>query len=995
MNILTKKFYTVLVVSLMCFSSLYSQEMFITGRITTTDTGESLPRANVLIKGTLRGTVSEIDGNYRIQIQPEDKILIFSYLGYESKEITIRNQTSIDVILEPVTTGLDEIVVIGYGTVRKSDLTGSVSSVRGKDLIKTSSTNPLQALQGKIAGVQIANSSGEPGADPIVRVRGVGTLNNSNPIYVVDEVIVENISFLNSGDIYSIELLKDASATAIYGSRGANGVFIVTTKQGGSNIEPQVSFRTELSLQKLPKKLDILNGREFAIALNDINPGTINNLDAVDNFDWQDAVFKNNPLMQSYDLSVAGGSDKLNYYFGAGMNDQEGIIPKSNYRRYSIKLNTKYKAREFLNISNNISAAYTDDDVAPNIVIAAYRAWPIDLPFDDNGDFTEVRGTGNPLAAINVTNNNTKTLRIVSNFYGELTFLKDFKLKTSYQLDYRNAKNRNFVPEYYVSATQQNSRNSLSIEFTEDRTWIWENTLTYNNEFGKNRLNAFVGYTMQQRFFESPNITVNRLIREDPIYWYFNAALTDTIQISKGLGDAFTNSMISYLFRTNYSYNNKYLFTASLRADGSSKFNEENRFGYFPSFALGWNVTEEPFFPDNNFINNLKVRASWGVIGNEKIGWFDRFSLIGNQYGAVFGNPEGLQPGATYISTGNDDIRWENTYQTNAGIELSALQNQLTGEIDFYRKKTDDILVMLDVPGFYGFGSFQRVRFNAASVLNQGLEFNFTWKQQLNDFSYSVSALGATIHNEVLSIAATTPSDSVIFSGALSNGKRVTVTRIGEPIGSFFGYKIQGVFQNETELDKFPSIYGQKVGDFIYKDTNGDGVITSDDRAILGSSIPDLIYGFAINLSYKGFSLGFDFNGQLGNEIYNGKNQTRFGIYNFEDRVKDRWQGEGSSNTEPALSSLAGNYETSEYFIESGSFFRLRTLMLSYEFPEEMMSNLGLKSTMIYFKATNLFTLSGYSGYSPEISGSPLSSGIDQGIYPITSYYTMGLNVSF
>lgn len=973
----------------------WGQSRTITGKVTGSDTGEPLPGVNILIKGTTRGTITDYNGNYSLEVQPDDETLIFSYVGYTDQEITIGTQTTIDVVLQVSSVGLQEVVVIGYGTVKKSDLTGAVSSVRGRDLTKIPSSNPIQALQGKVAGVQVASSSGEPGEKPVVRVRGVGTLNNADPIYVVDGVILDDISFLNTNDIYSIELLKDASATAIYGSRGANGVFIITTKQGGINTESQINLKSEFSVQRLQKKIDVLNGREFAEALNDISPGTINNIDAVPNIDWQDEVFDQNAPIQSYDVSASGGGDKINFYIGGGVFNQSGIIPKSNYKRYNLKLNTQYKPKDYLTLGANISAAHIDNDGAPNVVITAYRAWPIDEPYDNNGNFKEVRGTGNPLAAIAYTNNNTKQYRLVSNLFAKIQFLNDFTLKTSYQLDYLTSKNRNFTPEYFVSATQQNPRSKLSIDFTEDRTWIWENTLTYYKEINKHRINAVLGYTMQDHYYESPNITVNRLVRENPDFWYFNAAITDTVDISNNIGDVYKNSIMSYLFRTNYTYGDRYLFTFSLRADGSSKFSKDKRFGYFPSLAVGWNITNETFWPGNLPIDNLKIRGSWGIIGNEKINWFDRYSLIGSQLGAVFGSPEGLQPGATYTGAGNNDLIWESTYQSNIGLEGGAFSDRLVFDLDYYNKKTKDILVLLDVPGYYGFGSFQQVRFNAATVVNKGLEFNLTWREKRGDFNYQFNVLGTTVHNEVISLGSTTPSDSVIYSGGLSNGKRVTATTAGYPIGSFIGYKTQGIFQNTEDLNNHPHLITQGVGDLIYQDTNGDGNLNPADRVILGSPIPDFIYGFGMQFGYKGLNLSLDFQGQTGNDIYNGKNQTRFSIYNFEGRVRNRWTGPGTSNTEPGLDNLAGNYDESDYYIEKGDFLRLRTILLSYDLPDKWIEKAGFKDVSVYVRGTNVFTLTGYSGYSPEIGGEPLSAGIDQGIYPITSVYSVGLNLSF
>jgi TonB-linked SusC/RagA family outer membrane protein len=970
-------------------SSLLAQRT-ITGKITDAQTGDPLPGVNIVVQGTTRGTISDANGNYTIQVQPDDEALLFSFVGYQDQTVSIGDQQTINVALQQEAEALEEVVVVGYGTIQKSDLTGSVSSVEGENLTEVSSANTLDALSGKLAGAQISSSSGEPGANPVVRVRGVGTINNANPIYVVDGVIVEDISFLSPSDIQSVELLKDASATAIYGSRGANGVFMISTKSGGE--ESRINFTTETGIQQLRNKIELLNGPEFARALNDITPGSINNPQAVNNIDWQDRIFEETPVVQNYNLSVSGGTQDLSYYFSGGIHSTEGIIPKSNYDRYNVKLNTEYQARDFLNIGTKVSGAYIEDQLAPNVVGTAYRAWPIDAPYDEQGDFAEVRGNGNPLAAIEYTNNKTESYRLVSNMFAELTFLENFKFKTSYQLNYQNSRNRNFTPQYKVSPTQQNQRSSLSKSFTEDMSWIFENTLTYDNSFGDHEVKVLGGYTAQENNYQSPGVSVYNLIRDDPKFWYLNAATNDTL-FDFGSSE-FTTSMVSYLFRTNYNYKGKYLLTATFRADGSSKFSEGNRWGYFPSFALGWNISKEPFFPQSEFIDNLKIRSSWGVIGNEKIGWADRFALIGNA-GSVFGVDEALQAGATYQGAGNRDIRWESTEQLNLGIELQALDNRLTSEVELYRKTTKDILVNLSVPGYYGIGSFQKVRFNGAEVLNQGLEFNARWREKVGEFNYSVNVTASTVDNEVLSIQANAPVDSVIYGGTLSNGDQVTATFVGQSIGSFYGYETAGVFQNEQELNNNPNLPGQDVGDLMYKDQNGDNEITQADKTVIGSPIPDLTYGFGFTVGYKGLTLRANFQGQLGNEVYNAKNQTRFGVYNFEQRVTSRWTGPNSSNTEPALDGQAGNYEPSEYFLHDGSFLRLRNLSISYSLPNSMLEPINLNQATIYLRGNNLFSLTEYPGYSPDIGGGPLSAGIDSGIYPITRSYSIGINVSF
>ena len=971
----------------------FMQTRTVNGQVISADENETLVGVNVIEKGTGNGTVTDIDGNYSLEVN-EGATLVFSYVGYERKEVPVGDQSVIDVVLEQDVNQLDELVVIGYGVQRKSDLTGSVSSIRGEDLVKVPSSNPLQALQGKVTGAQVANTSGEPGSNPTVRIRGVGTLNNADPIYVVDGVILDDISFLNTNDIFSIELLKDASATAIYGSRGANGVFIITTKEGGKNIEPQISLKAEYSIQRLQNKIDLLEGREFARVVNEINPGTFNNLDAVSSVDWQDQVFEQNQPLQSYDLSVSGGGEELSYYLGGGFFNQKGIVPKSDFNRYTMKLNTSYQPKEWFNLSANITAAFVEDQNAPNVVFAAYGAWPTDTPFDEEGSFAEVRGTSNPLATIEYTNSRTQTYRLISNTFAEFYFLDGFRLKTSYQADLEFGKGRSFTPEFFVSALQQNQQANLNNQYIQDNLWIWENTLNYDKEIENHRMNFMAGITFQESNREVPSFSARNFIRENEDFWYLNATLNDSVDVNLGSGDLFETSLLSYIFRANYTFQNTYLFTGTLRIDGSSKFQEDNRFGYFPSLALGWNISNEPFFPEFGILNFLKLRGSWGIIGNEKIAWEDRFFLISNNAPAVFGFNENLVPGSTFGTPGNPDLLWEETIQTNIGLEFQMFDGQLAGDVDLYHKKTKDILVNLTPPGFLGYGSFAQVRYNAADVLNQGVEFNLSYDNDLGPFNYRVSVLGTTVDNEVLTLGATIPTDSVIREGSIL-GNRVSLTTPGKEIASFTGYDIIGLFENEAQVDELPSLPGQGPGDFIYRDVNNDGNITQEDNIILGSPIPDFIYGFGLQLSYEQFTLSLDIQGQLGNEIYNGKNEARFTLLNFEERVKNRWTEPGSSDFEPRVSSLAGNYPPSEYYVEDGSYLRLRTATLTYSLPETVNSAIGFRSASIYLRGTNILTFTDYSGYSPEIGGRPLAAGIDMGVYPITSVYSLGLNLSF
>lgn len=983
-------------------SIVSAQNRFVTGKVSGSDTGETLPTASVVVKGANRGSITDMNGNFRIEIQPGDAILVFSFVGYETQEVEIGNRDVINVVLKIKSSTLEEVVVIGYGTVRKSDLTGSVSSVKSRDLTKVTSLNPEQSLQGRVAGVQVSSTSGAPGATPSVRIRGVGTFNNSSPIYVVDGVILDDISFLNSADIESMEILKDASATAIYGSRGANGVILITTKSGTIGQEKiNFSYSGEKSYQILSKKIDLLNGREFATIANEIPGGLVyNNIDKVPDTDWQDLIFNVAPI-QNHQLAAWGASKRSTFYIGLGYFKHDGIINKSGYERVSLKLNNSYYLfDDHIKLGNNITISPYKQQNEPGVVFQAYRAWPTLLPYREDGTFAGVPGVGNPLANIEYNNSTNKGVRAVGNIFAEGSFLKRFTAKTSLGIDAGYNKGENYSPQFTVlyydgtESMQKHSKSSLFKGRTDNVTWLWENTLTYNQSFKKHSINAVAGYTMQNTGSEYLNASGENIIRDASDFWYLQY---NNIS-GTGINGSFNNgvegyySMISYLARANYTYNNKYILTATFRRDGSSKFASENRFGNFPSFAAGWNVSQEPFMKNVTEISKLKVRASWGKIGNEKIAYANRFSLTEDLV-TVFGKGDLIYPGVTYARSGNPDLRWEVTSQSDVGLELGLFNNKLTGEFDFYNRITDDILVDLSTPGYLGNGQGQKITYNAGKVLNRGYEANINWRDKIGKVSYSIGIVGSTIHNEVLSVGGNSGIDSLLFGGNIKGF--LTQSREGLPIGAFYGYKTDGVFQNADDLAAYPHLGDAGVGDLRFVDVNGDHVINDQDRTYLGSPIPEFIFGFNAEVSYRSFDFSFSFQGQTGNKIFNAKEFIRPDAYNYEQHVMDRWTGEGTSTTEPRVSNGGYNYTPSDKFIQDGSFVRLRTVELGYTLPESVSRKTHFQFR-IYVKGNNLFTVTKFTGYTPEIgSGDVLSNGIDTGIYPITAIYSVGLNLTF
>ncbi len=969
-----------------------------------------LPGASVLVKNTFRGTMTDVDGTYSLSALPTDT-LVFSMVGTVSQEIVVGNRMVINIILATQTTVMDEVVVIGYGTVRKSDLTGSVSSVKTDDLLKVTSLNAEQGLQGKVTGVQVISTSGAPGAGAAVRVRGVGTFNNSSPIFVVDGVILDDISFLNSSDIASMEVLKDASATAIYGSRGANGVIIITTKTGTLGQE-KASFNvnSEFGIQHLAKKIDLLNGREFAIISNEIVAGSYNNVDLVPNTDWQDLVFGIAPI-QNHQISVTGATKLTQYYVGIGAFIQDGIIDKSNYSRLTLKLNNTYNLTPFLKLGNNLTIAPYTQQNAPNVTYSVYRAQPVLEPYYPDGSFAVVYNVGNPLAQLAYSNDFRKGIRGVGNIFAEASFLDAFTLKTSFGVDASYNKSTSFTPAYTVynpdgtASQQQNILSDLYKGTSDNLNWLWENTISYQKTFSKiHSLDLVAGYTMQESTSEFTSLSGENVLRDGSDFWYISPSYiydpannVNTIQsISNGVDAGLYYSMISYLFRANYSFDNRYIATVTFRRDGSSKFTKENRYSNFPSFALGWNIGNEAFMKSVEAVSKLKLRASWGIIGNEKISYYDRYARVQSSIIAVLGNPDAPIPAATYGKSGNPDLRWESTTQTDVGAEVGFLANRLTGEFDFYNRVTNDILVELSTPGHLGNGQGQKVRYNAASVLNRGYEFNVNWREKVGEFSYSVGILGSTIHNEVLEIGGTSGVDSTLIGGYLGDGRPVTLSRVGLPIGAFYGYKTDGIFQDQGELDAYPHSAQAGPGDLRFVDVTNDGVIDGRDRTFIGSPIPKFIFGFNGSMEYRGIDFALDFQGQTGNKIFNGKEVVRPDPYNFEKHVFNRWTGPGTSNSEPRPSFGGYNFTPSDRFIQDGSFIRLRSVTLGYTLPARLSKRAYMQQLRVYVKGSNLFTLTKFTGYTPEIgSYDVLSNGIDYGTYPITSAYSVGVNLQF
>lgn len=991
--------------------AVMAQVITVQGTITDAKTGEPLVGASVVVKGTTNGTITDVSGNYSLDKVSPNAQLTFSYVGYLAQDVAVSSQRTLNIALEEETSTLKEVVVVGYGTQKKSDVTGSVASVKGKDIASIATPSVQQALQGKIAGVYVTPESGSPGAGAVIRIRGTGTLNNSNPFYVVDGLLSDDISFVNPNDVESVEVLKDASATAIYGSRGANGVIIVTTKRGKSG-KPVIGLSSYYGSQELLKKIPLTNASEYATLRNIAaknfgapqpyaNPAALG-----EGTDWQDEIFHTAP-MQNVNLSARGGTDAMTYSISGDYFKQEGILQGGDFERLTLRINNEYKLSKTIKVGHNFSIINTKSHYAPGVIYNAYYAPPTVAPIDSAGKFgntTSDGSVGNPVATrFYERYNSGGGFRTAGNFYLDVTLFKGLTYRSNFGLDLANNEAKRFVPVFRVTDLQKNDINSLSASRSKSINKLWENTMSYDNTFGKHHINLLAGVTAQidDNWFLGGTGTnlpgdVNNIEGDIEDLLYLRAATQGFTVTESSAGWR----MFSQLYRTNYSYSDKYLLTASMRVDKSSKFGKNKRTGYFPSVGLGWRVKEESFLKDVDWLSNLKLRGSWGITGNDKIDQNSKSPPVTDKLDAIFGNSEKFFPGATITRLSNPNLHWEETEQMDIGFEAGFLNNRLTTEIDWYKRTTYDILSSLPIPGFIGASDPPVV--NSASVFNQGFDINLGWRDRTKQsFGYSVNVIVSTVHNEVISLG---EGKTEIFSGGVGEGGKLgTRTVIGLPIGAYYGYKVDGVFQNTEELNKYPKRTGEQAnkdvfaGDLRYADTNGDGVITDKDRTYLGSPIPDLTYTLNLGADYKGLDFSIQILGVKGNKVLNAKRLARFSTGNFEKTFLNGWTGEGTSNFEPRVTIGGRNYEVSERFIEDGAFTSIRNVQLGYTLPLSISRKLKMSNFRIYASATNLKTWATYTGYTPEVvnGGDSFSVGIDRGAYPVAKTMTIGLNANF
>ena len=999
-------------------------QVVITGVVTSAEDNNPLPGVSILIKGSSNGTTTDIDGKYTLTV-PTDAILQYSYIGFDTKEIAVGSQSTINIILEPNLEQLEEIVVVGYGTVKKSDLTGSVVSLKSDKINQGVNTSVDELLKGRAAGVNVVQNSSEPGGGVSISIRGASSFTaGTAPLYVIDGLPINNaalttgtgsfpssrspanpLSALNPNDIESIEILKDASATAIYGSRGANGVILVTTKKGRAE-KMKVNYDGYVGVQNVLGKLDVLTADEYVTVLTElVEDGGGSSEEAVTGIDnggtdWQELLLRDNAPVQNHNLSISGGNDKTSYYAALNYFNQEGVVISSSFERYGARMNVDSKITDKLEVGLNLNSTFSINDLVPaqsfgvnmdnGALYAAYNFDPTLQPYDDDGKYTlsPFHSLDNPLALANGKSSFVKSFRTMGIAYAKYQLLPSLSFKLNLGTDVTNQRKDVYIDRTTVDG---NANGGIANIFNENRSnYLVEATTTYNKSFGDHSLTALAGVTTQ-RFFFNGTYTEGRAFPSD-------ATGTDNI----GLGDPTLYvigsnragyQLLSYMGRVNYSWLNKYLLTATLRIDGSSRFGENNKYGYFPSAAFAWKLKEEPFMQTVDAVSTLKLRASWGQTGNQEIGNYQSITTFAGGGTAVF-NVGGA---STKISTtaptriANPNLKWETTEQWDIGVDFGFFKERVYGALEYFQKNTFDMLINLPVPTSTGFTTQLT---NIGSIKNKGVEFTLNTVNIEGEFNWISTINLATIKNNVVDLGGV---DQIIEGSAGFTGG-FFLTEVDETLRSFYGYQVDGVWQNDDDF----SVTTDNVapGDLKYRDINDDGTVNADDRVILGNSFPDLTWSFGNTLEYKNFGLTIFFEGVNGVSMLNQNLVDTYFPINFRrnkiaEPYLNRWTEDNPSNKYPSFINPGGQgtKQANSYTVEDASYIRLKTITLNYNLPKIINS---ISSASVYVTASNLLTITDYSGIDPAVNtnGNALSR-IDYNAYPTAKSFLLGLKLSF
>lgn len=980
--------------------------------------GQALAGVSIFLKENNKiGTVSDANGRYSIKAAP-NAILVFSYTGYQRKEEAVKQRNQIDVLLREQPAILNEVVVVGYGTVKRADLTGAVASVSSTDIQSTPIVALDRAMQGRVAGVNVTTNSARPGGSTTVRIRGTGSVNAGNePLYVIDGFPTGNLNSINTNDIESMEILKDASATAIYGSRGSNGVVIVTTRRGKAG-KTIVNYDGYYGIQSVRRKIPLLNAQQFAEFVNDAyaNNGSAPYFDGSsserplpevlgEGTDWQDIVLHQAPI-NDHQLGVSGGSEKTHYALSLAYFGQEGIILHSNFNRYSLRTNIDTEVSSRLRVGVSAQTAFTNGNSArtevsgnsayDNIIPAALNYSPTFPVLNEDGSYYsnqgQLNGLGadNPYAMTQEFTNKNSLLRFLGNAFAEFSITDHLRFKSTLGADLQSAKTNSYISRSVIAGAALGG--SASVNAAQTTNWLTENTLTYDQTFGdKHHITALLGYTYQQSDYE--NATANANTFNDDFALYNNLGAGSTLVAPASSANQWR--LISYIARINYDFDDRLLFTLTSRRDGSSRFGPNNKFGFFPSGALGWKVKNERWLKDLSALSEAKIRISYGLTGNQEI---DNYRFLANIGSSAYVLGGALLTGNAPSGIPNPSLRWEKNAQLDIGADIGFFNNRISFTGDYYIKKTSDLLFNVGVPTNSGFSSMLQ---NIGKVQNKGIELGInTVNINKNDWHWTSSFNITFNKNKVLALdnrnEFRSGSDATLSRTALSP----ILMRIGTPIGNFYGLRTDGVFQNEGEIVGSAQPNAQP-GDLRYIDLNKDGVINDDDRDIIGNANPDAYGGLNNTFTYKAFDFNIFIQGTFGNEILNygtfdQLNMT--GGNNQSTKVLDRWTPENPSNTIPRANAAGGSRLLSTLHIEDGSYIRFKSISLGYTLPTTALKTLSISNCRIYFTVQNLFTITDYTGYDPEVNrfgSGTVSQGIDYGAYPAAKTFLLGVNLKF
>lgn len=979
------------------------QDNSVTGTVTDNN-GTPLAGANVLEKGTLNGTQTDFDGNFTLEVIDKNATLIVSYIGFASREMALNGKTVINVRLDESAAGLEEVVVIGYGSVKKSDLTGSVSSIQGDRLNTDSQPSVEQVMQGRLPGVQVTQSNAAPGGAFSVRIRGTNSITAGNePLYVIDGLAGANPeNSLNPSDIKSIEVLKDASATAIYGARGSNGVVLITTKQGRKNSPLEVSYYASTGFQSAAKKLDLLNAQEYMSFYNGLFEDRGREpLFGQEDFarigsgtDWQEEILRS-AVIQEHRVSFSGGSEDTQYFLSLNSFDQDGIVINSGFKRFGARINLLHSIGERLKIGINLSnTAEKENRVVQGngantdagVVATALQLPPTMPVFDQDGNYARsLQDLNNSVALAETTDDFLKTTRLFGNAFLEYEFLTGLKGKINVGYDQGLTRRDQFLD--VVSLIGALNEGQATQSFRENNDYLFEFTLNYDKSIKeKHSLNLLGGYSYQE--FTNSGFNASALNFPTPSFGSNNLGAGDNTRFDVGSFKA-RNTIVSGFGRINYSFDERYLMSASIRADGSSRFGENNKFSYFPSGALAWNISNESFFPEDGLVSNLKIRASYGLSGNQEIDNAQSLVLLGSGPVAVFDGIEyqSISP----VQLANPNLQWETTEALNFGLDFGLFENRLSGTVEYFQNNTRDLLLSLPIPTTTGFASSLQ---NVGDTRNNGFELSLSSRNFTGDFSWRTDLNIATLQNEVRNLGEL----ERILQGDIRFIFDYTLLEVGKPINSYFGYIYDGVFQTQEEVDNSPEQTSAAVGGRKFRDLNDDGVINTEDRTVLGDPFPEFTLGLNNSLSFKGFTLDVFLEGRFGYELANITNIDSENpiddLRNRQSYVLDRWTPDNPTNENPSFANPSRTYDFNSRVVEDASFLRLRNIRLAYGFPN--LNSDFISDLTVFASGQNLATWTDYKGYNPDVSSRGNSNiRIDYNAYPLASVYSLGINLKF